>query len=141
MTFFFWCSAALRLFPQALVCGFSNSPLRTQRGLQGGNSKIRCPVARHVPSHVPRLVPRLVPRQFPVKYLLVLFSSLRRGHFRYTKIFYFNFSFLLFIYFSHWARMRLNSFGTLDLKIFGNKALKSIVVYLKWPRRRREKIQ
>ena len=35
--------------------------------------------------------------------------------------------------------MRLNSFGTLDLKIFGNKALKSIVVYLKWPRRRREK--
>ena len=35
-------------------------------------------------------------------------------------------------------RLRLNSFGTLDLKIFGKKALKSIAVYLKWPRRRRE---
>ena len=40
--------------------------------------------------------------------------------------------------FLRWPRSRLNSFGTLDLKIFGNKALKSIVVYLKSPRRRRE---
>ena len=35
-------------FPQASVCGFSNSPLRTQGGLQVTKSKIRRPVARLV---------------------------------------------------------------------------------------------
>ena len=45
-------------FPQACLCGFSNSPLRTQGGLQVTKSKIRRPVAR--------LVARLVARQFCV---------------------------------------------------------------------------
>ena len=36
------------LFPQASDCGFSNSPLRTKRGLQATKSKIRQPVARQV---------------------------------------------------------------------------------------------
>ena len=46
------------LIPTSLLCGFSNSPLRTQGGLQVTKSKIRRPVAR--------LVARLVARQFCV---------------------------------------------------------------------------
>ena len=69
--------------------------------------------------------------------------------FRYNPSFFSSFSFLNRRFlkfgprnpslFSCHARSRLNPFKTLDLKIFGNKALKSIVVYLKSPRRRREK--
>ena len=39
-------------FPQASDCGFSNSPLRTQGGLQATKSKIRRPVARQVARQV-----------------------------------------------------------------------------------------
>ena len=46
------------LIPTSLLCGFSNSPLRTQGGLQVTKSKIQRPVAR--------LVPRLVARQFSI---------------------------------------------------------------------------